>query len=61
VRDLMNVVRSAPDDRVMGVVWWYPESIQVKGLTIWKSGAMALFDEQGNPLPAFDAFGKTSP
>jgi arabinogalactan endo-1,4-beta-galactosidase len=61
VRDLMNVVRNAPDDRVLGVVWWYPEAIPVKGLTIWKSGAMALFDEQGNALPALDAFGKTSP
>jgi arabinogalactan endo-1,4-beta-galactosidase len=61
VRDLMIVVRAAPDGRAIGAVWWYPESIPVKGLTIWKSGAMALFDEQGNALPALDAFGKTSP
>jgi len=51
-RDFVNIVRAAPDGHAIGVVWWYPESIRVKGLGIWKEGAMALFDEQGNPLPA---------
>jgi len=55
VRDLMNVVRSAPNGRAIGAVWWYPESIQVKGLQIWERGAKALFDDQGNPLPAMSA------
>lgn len=61
VRDLMAVVRDAPNGRAIGVVWWYPESIQVKGLQIWERGAKALFDDQGNPLPAMSAFRASAP
>lgn len=61
VRDLMDVVRSAPNGRAIGAVWWYPESIQVKGLQIWERGAKALFDDQGNPLPAMSAFRANAP
>ncbi|WP_428937555.1 glycoside hydrolase family 53 protein [Fontivita pretiosa] len=56
VRDLMQVLRTAPNSRVIGVAWWYPESIPVAGLGIWKNGAMALFDETGQPLPAMEQF-----
>ena len=60
VRDLMDVIRAVPNGRVIGAVWWYPESIQVTGLQIWERGAKALFDEQGKPLPAMSVFGSTS-
>ncbi|MBC8109251.1 MAG: glycosyl hydrolase 53 family protein [Anaerolineae bacterium] len=61
VRDLMALVRGEPNGRAIGAVWWYPESIQVKGLQIWERGAKALFDDQGNPLPAMSAFGQSAP
>jgi arabinogalactan endo-1,4-beta-galactosidase len=57
-RAMVQAVRSAPDGRGIGVVWWYPESIRVKGLGIWKEGAMALFDERGKPLPAMSELGR---
>ena len=54
--DVVGAVRQTPDQRGIGVIWWYPESIPVKGLRIWNQGATALFDSQGNALPAFKAF-----
>jgi arabinogalactan endo-1,4-beta-galactosidase len=56
VRDVMDIVRTAPKGRCIGAIWWYPESIQVKGLQIWERGAKALFDDDGKPLPAMSAF-----
>ncbi|HWP41529.1 MAG TPA: glycosyl hydrolase 53 family protein, partial [Tepidisphaeraceae bacterium] len=56
VGDLMQMLRAAPGGRVIGVAWWYPESIPTAGLGIWKNGAMALFDTTGQPLPAMDQF-----
>jgi arabinogalactan endo-1,4-beta-galactosidase len=57
LRELIQVVRGVPDGRGLGVLWWYPESILVDGLHIWYGGAMALFDEQGEALPALGVFG----
>ena len=57
VKELLDAVRAAPNGRVIGVAWWYPEAMPVKGLGIWKQGANGLFDEQGNPLPALKVFG----
>jgi len=59
-RELVDVVRSAPGGHGIGVVWWYPEAIPVKGLGIWKEGAMALFDENGNALPAMKILGASA-
>ncbi|MHC4168158.1 MAG: glycosyl hydrolase 53 family protein, partial [Planctomycetota bacterium] len=55
--ELIATVRETPDGRGIGVLWWYPESIPVKGLRIWNGGAMAMFDGAGNSLPALSAFG----
>jgi len=53
VRDM---VRNLPNNRGRGVVWWYPEAIQVPGTFIWQGGAIALFDDSGgDALPALDA------
>ena len=54
--ELIRTVRQVPEHRGLGVLYWYPESIPVKGLRIWNGGATALFDAQGNALPALKAF-----
>jgi len=55
--ELIATVRQTSKGRGIGVLWWYPESIPVKGLRIWNGGATALFDGDGNALPALGAFG----
>ncbi|MGD0517061.1 MAG: glycosyl hydrolase 53 family protein [Thermoguttaceae bacterium] len=59
--DLAEVIRDLPNNRGEGFVYWYPESIQVPNTSIWQGGAMALFDDQGNALPALDAFAVPEP
>ena len=54
--DLRNTVQSLPNGAGEGVVWWYPESIQVPGYNIYNGGDTALFDANGNLLPAVNAF-----
>jgi arabinogalactan endo-1,4-beta-galactosidase len=56
--ELVEAVRQTPEGRGRGVIWWYPESIPTAGLKIWNGGATALFDGDGNALPALEAFGK---
>ena len=56
LKDVIQTVRATPEDRGKGVLWWYPESIPVEGLRVWHGGATALFDSDGNALPALDAF-----
>jgi arabinogalactan endo-1,4-beta-galactosidase len=56
--ELVAVVRGVPDDRGIGVVWWYPESLPVKGLHVWRGGSNALFDSDGNALPALGVLRK---
>ena len=52
---LDDVARTVPHGS--GVLWWYPESIQVPGLFAWGGGSLALFDAGGNALPAMTIFG----
>jgi arabinogalactan endo-1,4-beta-galactosidase len=40
-----------------GIVWWYPESVKVKGLQSWHGGKAALFDQTGKALPALLVLG----
>jgi len=47
-------VRSTTGGR--GVFWWYPEAIPNRRLNVWMGGRMALFDAEGNALPALDSF-----
>jgi arabinogalactan endo-1,4-beta-galactosidase len=54
--DLLHVVAAVPDDRGLGVLWWYPEAVQVPGLFVWGGGSLSLFDATGNVLPAAGAF-----
>jgi len=53
--DVVTAVRETPDGRGIGVVYWYPESIRVDGLRVWNGGSSALFDDDGNALPAMQA------
>jgi arabinogalactan endo-1,4-beta-galactosidase len=57
VRDLIAAVAATPGGHGAGVVWWYPEAIQVPGLFVWGGGSLALFDAAGNVLAAASALG----
>ncbi|HUF13983.1 MAG TPA: glycosyl hydrolase 53 family protein [Longimicrobiales bacterium] len=57
LRDLLDVVAATPNDLGAGVVWWYPEAIRTTGLFVWGDGALALFDDEGEILPAASVFG----
>jgi arabinogalactan endo-1,4-beta-galactosidase len=52
VRDVRDAVAALPNGHGAGVLWWYPESIEVPGLFVWGGGSLALFDDGGNALPA---------
>ena len=56
LRDLAVAIRSAPERRGIGFIWWYPEAVPLPGRHVWRGGAEALFDEQGRPLPALGVF-----
>ncbi|MCX7968199.1 MAG: arabinogalactan endo-1,4-beta-galactosidase [Armatimonadetes bacterium] len=56
LRELVKVVKETPDGLGIGVLWWFPESVPVPTAKVWWGGAMALFDEKGEPLPALKAF-----
>ncbi len=55
MQELITTVRKTPDNRGLGVLWWYPESIPVDGVRIWHGGATAMFDDEGNALPVWEA------
>ena len=56
LRELVETVKAVPGGLGRGVIWWYPESVRTKGITVWKDGDVALFDADGNALPALGAF-----
>jgi len=49
--ELTEAVQQTPNHRGLGVIYWYPEAIEVDGMNIWNGGATAVFDRQGNVLP----------
>ena len=57
VRDVIGAVAATPGGHGAGVVWWYPEAIEVSGLFVWGGGSLALFDAAGNVLPAAAGLG----
>ncbi|MDA1190943.1 MAG: glycosyl hydrolase 53 family protein [Candidatus Poribacteria bacterium] len=50
--ELIKVVRTEGGALGVGVMWWYPESVLTDGIHIWNGGSTALFDDDGNALPA---------
>ena len=52
LHDLIVTVATVPGGHGLGVVWWYPEAIDVPGLFVWGGGSLSLFDASGNVLPA---------
>ncbi|MBC7783300.1 MAG: glycosyl hydrolase 53 family protein [Burkholderiales bacterium] len=56
ITDLDAMLQSMPNSHGLGFIWWYPEAIPTKGLSIWRGGAEALFDDKGNALPAMRQF-----
>jgi len=55
--DVLDAVAAVPGGRGAGVVWWYPEAIQVPGLFVWGGGSLALFDSGGEVLAAASELG----
>ncbi|HEX8341031.1 MAG TPA: glycosyl hydrolase 53 family protein [Tepidisphaeraceae bacterium] len=59
--DLRTLVEGLPNDLGQGVMYWYPEAVQVAGYNIYNGGTTALFDTSGNALPALAAFAVPEP
>jgi arabinogalactan endo-1,4-beta-galactosidase len=59
--DIRNTVESLPNGEGLGAMWWYPEAIPVPNTFIWENGATALFDAQGNALPALSQMSISPP
>ena len=52
LKDVVRAVAATQGGRGIGVLWWYPEAIEVPGLLVWGGGSLALYDAGGNLLPA---------
>lgn len=53
---MIETVQSVPNNMGWGVFWWYGEAVPTSGLNVWEGGRYGLFDQNGNALPALDAF-----
>jgi len=47
---LATTVQNLPNGDGMGLMYWYPEAVQVPGYAVYNGGATALFDASGNAL-----------
>lgn len=56
LKEVVRIVRAAPNGLGQGVVWWFPESVKIPNQHTWKGGSCALFDDHGEALPAWSAF-----
>ncbi|MGD0141163.1 MAG: glycosyl hydrolase 53 family protein [Tepidisphaeraceae bacterium] len=55
--DLISAVRQTPDAHGLGVIYWHPESVPVRSpAPNWNGGDMALFNSDGNALPAIELY-----
>jgi hypothetical protein len=62
IADVRDLVHNLPSGRGLGMVYWYPEAIQVPNNFIYNGGASALFDDSGyDALPAVSSFSISSP
>jgi arabinogalactan endo-1,4-beta-galactosidase len=53
---VVDAVQDVPNDLGLGAFWWYAEARPSSGLSVWEGGRYGLFDQNGNLLPAIDAF-----
>jgi arabinogalactan endo-1,4-beta-galactosidase len=53
---LVDTVQAVPNDRGLGVFWWYAEARPTTGLNVFEGGRYGLFDQNGNVLPAASVF-----
>jgi arabinogalactan endo-1,4-beta-galactosidase len=56
---LATTVENLPNGDGMGLMYWYPESVQIPGYTIYNGGATALFNKSYAALPAVSDFSIT--
>ena len=62
IADVRDLVRNLPNGRGEGMVYWYPEAIQVPNNFIYNGGQSALFDDSGhNALSAVNSFSISAP
>ncbi|MGA2442264.1 MAG: glycosyl hydrolase 53 family protein [Tepidisphaeraceae bacterium] len=47
---LATTVQNLPNGDGMGLLYWYPEAVQVPGYAVYNGGATALFDASGNAV-----------
>jgi arabinogalactan endo-1,4-beta-galactosidase len=59
--DLRDMMLGLNNDAGAGIVWWYPEAVNVAGYQIYNNGDTALFNSSRNALPALSAFHITLP
>jgi len=57
--DLQSIVLNLHNNAGAGLVYWYPESVQVPGYTIYNGGVRRFFDATRSALPAISTFGIT--
>jgi arabinogalactan endo-1,4-beta-galactosidase len=55
LEEMIRVARDASGNRCTGLFYWAPEYIPTPRLRPGR-GHLSLFDEEGNALPAMDAF-----
>jgi arabinogalactan endo-1,4-beta-galactosidase len=58
---IVEAVQDVPNDRGLGAFWWYAEARPSLGLSVWEGGRYGLFDQNGNLLPAIDAYAGLNP
>jgi arabinogalactan endo-1,4-beta-galactosidase len=56
---LASTVQNLPNGDGMGLMYWYPEAVQLQNFRIYNGGATALFDGSGNALQAVNDFNIT--
>jgi Glycosyl hydrolase family 53 len=59
ISTLATTVENLPNGDGMGLLYWYPEAVQVPGYNVYNGGATALFDSSGNAVQAISDFSIT--
>ncbi len=57
--DLQNMMLGLPNGAGTGIVYWYPESVQLPNYIPYNGGSTALFDTNHSALAALGTFGVT--